>query len=340
MPETTVTPFRDLAPISVFAAAHRLRGITTRTALRRSAALSAVTRRDTHLKCECEQVTGSYKLRGAYNAIVALDANERARGVVASSAGNHGLGVAWTAHRLGIEATIFVPQTAPAVKREGIAALGATVIATAPHYDAAMDQALAFAEEHGATFIHPGQSPDLLAGQGTVALEIIEDLPELRTIVVPVGGAGLLGGTGLLLRTLAPHVRIIGVQSEETAAMSRSLEAGHPTSVPHAPTLADGLAGDIDDYGFDVGRASLDEMLTVSEWEIARAIAWLWREEQLVVEGAGAVGAAAALTGLLAHSDGPIAIVLSGGNIDRARLDVILRQAGGGAELPSPATDD
>lgn len=313
--------FADLRPTEIFAAAHRLRGVAHRTPLRRSPALGAVLGREVYLKLECEQVTGSFKLRGAFNVIATLPEELRERGVVASSAGNHGLGVAWAAQHFGTAATIFVPATAPRVKREGIEALGATVNAEAPHYDAAMERALAFAEERRATFIHPCTGDALLAGQGTVALEVLEELPALRTFITPVGGGGLLGGCGLLLRHVAPDVRIIGAQSEHTAAMARSLAAAAVVSIPPLPTLADGLAGDIDEIALDIGQHTLDAMLTVPEQAIARAIAWLAREEGLVVEGAGAVGVAALLEGRVTDVEGPVAIVVSGGNIDRERLE-------------------
>ncbi|HEY9514935.1 MAG TPA: threonine/serine dehydratase, partial [Gemmatimonadaceae bacterium] len=284
--------FSDLQAEDVSAAAHRLRGIAIRTPLRRTRELSALAGCDVYLKLECEQTTGSFKLRGAFNLLSTLPSSTRQRGVVASSAGNHGLGVAWAAHHFGIPATIFVPETAPRVKREGIAALGATVDASSPHYDAAMERAIALADERGATFVHPCMGNALLAGQGTVALEILEDLPALQTLITPVGGGGLLGGCAALLRHKAPHVRIMGAQSENTAAMARSLAASAVVHIEPLPTLADGLAGDIDEVALDIGRHGLDEIHTLPEAAIARAIAWLARHEDVTAEGAGAVGVA------------------------------------------------
>ena len=316
--------FTDLHPADVFAAAHRLRDVVRRTPLRLSLPLSERAGRDVFLKLECAQTTGSFKLRGAYNTLATLPPAAREHGVVASSAGNHGLGVAWAARELGVPATIFVPRTAPRVKRDGIAALGATVDDTAPHYDAAMAAAIAFARERGAEFIHPCTGDALLAGQGTVALEILEELPALATLVTPVGGGGLLGGSGVLLRRCAPAVRIVGVQSEHTAAMTRSLAANTLVPIPPLSTLADGLAGDVDEIALDIGRRALDAMLTVSERAIASAIALLSRAEGLTVEGAGAVGVAALLEGHAARWAGPVAIIVSGGNIDADRLARIL----------------
>src|SRR5690242_2827565 len=318
--------FYSLRPIDIFVAARRLKGVARRTELRRSARLSEHAGGDVYLKLESEQVTGSFKIRGAFNAIAALSDDVRARGVVASSAGNHGLGVAFAAHHFGVPGTIFVPSTAPEVKRQGIAALGATVDASAPSYDDAMTIAKAFAAECGATFINPCLGETLIAGQGTVALEILQDLPEVAEIVVPVGGAGLLAGVGSLVRHVAPHVRIAGAQSVNTAAMARSLEASRVVPIPNLPTLADGLAGGIDDLALDVGRNALDEITTVSEDAIARAIAWLAREEHVVSEGSGAVGVAALLEHALTERRTPMAIIISGRNIDRERHEEVVRR--------------
>ena len=319
--------FRDLRPTDVIAAADRIRPLIKRTPLVRSAGLSAVAGGDVYLKLENEQITGSFKLRGALNVLSTLSAEERKRGVVASSAGNHGLGVAYAAKHFGVAATIFVPKDAPQVKREGITALGATIDTTQPDYDAAMDAAKALAAKRGARFINPCLGDALLAGQGTVALEILGDLPDLATLVVNVGGGGLLGGCASLVRAVAPKVRIVGAQSENTAAMSRSLAAGKLVEIPSVPTLADGLAGQIDDEAFDIGQHGLDEIVTLSEGEVAQAIAWLWKEHGQRVEGAGACGVGAVLLGRVRVAT-PAAVVVSGGNIDRARFEsVILMRA-------------
>jgi threonine dehydratase len=311
--------FSDLRSDDVYAAADRIRGVARRTALRHSAALSALAGTDVFLKLECEQVTGSFKLRGAYNALSSLAPDARARGVVAASAGNHGLGVAFSARELSIPATLYIPSTAPNVKRDGIAALGATIDATSPDYEAALVIAMQHAEREGIPFVSATQNLDVVAGQGTAALEILEELRSLRTVLVPVGGAGLLAGIGSFLRAVAPDVRIVGVQGTRSAAMARSLEAGHVVPVPHERTLADGLAGDIDEFAFDVGKHALDVLSIVTEDEIAKAIAWLYTEEGLVVEGSGAVGVAALLQKKVYKPAGPVAVVLSGGNIDPAR---------------------
>ena len=315
--------FRDLRATDVLAAADRIRPLINRTPLVRSESLSAIAGGDVFLKLENTQITGSFKLRGALNVLATLSPEQRANGVVASSAGNHGLGVAYAARHFGVPATIFVPTTAPQVKRDGITALGATIDTSQPHYDAAMDAAKDFAANNGATFINPCLGEMLLAGQGTVALEILGERPDLATLVVNVGGGGLLGGCGALVRAVAPSVRIVGAQSENTAAMSRSLAAGRLVEIENVPTLADGLAGQIDAEAYDIGENALDEIVTLSEDEIKRSIAWLWREHGQRVEGAGACAAGAVWLERVAVTP-PVAIVVSGGNIDAARFDGIV----------------
>ena len=311
-------------PDEVLAAADRLRSVIERTPLVHSPALSERAGADVYLKCEQRQRTGSFKIRGAYNALALLPDDVRRRGVVASSAGNHGLGLAWAARELGVRVRIFVPATAPAVKRDGIAALGAELDTTQPDYDAAHRMAEGYANEHGMAFVNPCAGESLLAGQGTVGLEILEELPIVATMLVPVGGGGLIGGIAGYVRTVAPHVRLVGAQSAKTNAMAASLAAGRRVDVPVPPTLADGLAGQIDDEGFAIGRAALDEIVTVTEQEIAAAIAWLSHEHDLRVEGSGAVGVAALLHQRVRAPAAPVAVVLSGGNIDDTRWRAIV----------------
>lgn len=306
------------SPADIRAAAARLRGIIQRTPLVPSPELSSEIGTPVYLKCENLQRTGSFKLRGAFNVLATLSDAERERGVVASSAGNHGLGIALAAKLLGIRARVFVPATAPAVKREGIAALGAEVDESQPDYDGAHALAMRHAAETGRTFVNPCAGAMLLAGQGTIALEVLETLPSVRTIVVPIGGGGLVGGIAALLRAEAPHVRIVGAQTAVTNAMAKSLTASHLESVPVVPTLADGLAGQIDEEGLAIGQFAIDELCVVAEAEVADAIAWASAAHDMRVEGAGAVGIAAARRPD-ARLKGPAVIVVSGGNIDEAR---------------------
>lgn len=305
-------------PAEVREAAARIHDHVVHTPLIPSPALSALAGGEVLLKLECEQTGGSFKLRGALNAMLSLTPAQRARGVVASSAGNHGIGMAMAAHQLGVPATIFVPATAPAVKREKIAAKGATVDASQPNYDAAEAAAKAFAQRTGATFVSPCTGRALLAGAGTVAKEILDDAPSVRTLVVCVGGGGLVGGVGGYVRGTAPGVRILGAQAERTNAMTLALASGRATDIPDLPTLADGLAGLVDDEMLAQGQAALDGIATVSEEAIAEAIRFLHAEHGLTVEGSGAVGVAAIRSGALRPQAFPVAVIVSGRNIDAA----------------------
>lgn len=310
--------FEHLSPTAVLAAARRIAPHVKRTPLVRCGPLSRAAGGDVFLKLENEQTTGSFKVRGALNALAALSAEQRRRGVVASSAGNHGMGVAYAARTLGMSAKIYVPASAPDVKKAGIRALGAELDESQPDYDAAMVAAKAFGAETGREFINPCLGDSLLAGQGTVALEILSDVPDLRALVVNVGGGGLLGGCASFVRRVAPAVKIFGAQSEHTNAMSLSLAAGRVVEIEHRPTIADGLAGQIDADALDIGRHALDDIVTVGEDEIERAIAWLHREIGARIEGAGACGVAA-LLGSRIRPETPCAVVVSGGNIDEGR---------------------
>lgn len=318
--------FQRLKASEVRAAAARIRDHVVRTPLVRSDELSRLSGGDVYLKLENRQTTGSFKLRGALNALSALDAEQRRAGVVASSAGNHGLGVAYAAKQLGIPALIYVPRTAPEVKKRGIRELGAQLDDSPADYDAAMDAAKAFGKATGRDYINPCLGDPLLHGQGTVALEIVEDLPAVRSVIVNVGGAGLLGGCATFLRAERRDVRIYGAQSEKTAAMSKSLAARRVVPIESEPTLADGLAGQIDEDAFDLGVNGLDRIVAVAEQEIASAIAWLARVHGEKVEGAGACGVAAILSGKL-KPKAPCAVIVSGGNIDEARWQEVLTES-------------
>jgi threonine dehydratase len=311
---------------AVRTAAERLRSFMPPSRLVPSPELSEAVGAEVLLKLELENPTGSFKVRGAYTVLAELPAEVRARGVVASSAGNHGLGVAYAAKAFDTAATLYVPRTAPQVKKDGIRALGTTVNDDAADYDAAMVLAKAHAEREGVRFVNPCLGLDLLAGQGTVALELLEQCPGMRTVLICTGGGGLLGGMGAVLRTLAPTVRVVGVQSEETPAMTRSVRAGRVVDIPVTPTLADGLAGQIDDEALHIGQVCADDLLLVTEAQLGETIAWLHRTTGMTVEGAGAVTVAALRHGLLPAPEGPVVAVVSGRNIDRARLEALLTQ--------------
>ncbi|HEX6693671.1 MAG TPA: pyridoxal-phosphate dependent enzyme [Longimicrobiales bacterium] len=310
-------PSPDVGDIA--AAADRIRGAATRTPLEHSPWLSRVAGAPVYLKLESAQPTRSFKQRGAANAIALLDAGQRARGVVTASAGNHGLAVAYAAARSGVTAKVYVPAGAPSVKKERIRALGAELDETSANYDAAEAAAASWAAANGAHFLHAFSDPAVVAGQGTVGLEILEDLPEVANVIVPVGGGGLAAGVGLVLRGRAPQVRLVGVQSTETRAMYDAYAAGGIVPSPITPTLADGLAGCTDEAAYARLRPLLGRIDLVPEGALLPAIRAAFEMHGIVMEGAAAVGIAALLSGAV-HVGGPTAIIITGGNIDGAVL--------------------
>ncbi len=287
--------------------------------------LSTVAGAAVHLKCENLQRTGSFKVRGAAVRIARLTDEERARGVVAASAGNHAQGVALAAQQHGIPATIFMPDGAPIPKERATRGYGADVVFEGPVLEDALAAARRFADETGAVFIHPFDHADVIAGQGTLGLEIVEQCPEATTVVVPTGGGGLIGGVAVAIKTLRPDVRVIGVQAAEAAAFPPSLAAGHPIRLPSMATMADGIAvGLPGDLTFALVEEYVDEVVTVSEEAMSRTLLALVEREKLVVEPAGAV-AAAALCDDPARFGGPTVVVLSGGNIDPLLLGKVIQ---------------
>jgi len=272
------------------------------------------------LKCENLQRTGSYKLRGAYFRMSNLTAEERAKGVVAASAGNHAQGVALAARELGIHATIFMPFGVALPKLEATREYGAEVVLEGNIFNESLKAALARAEETGATFIPPFDHADVVTGQGTLGLEILEEIPDIDTVIVPIGGGGLISGLSSAIKqkaaTLGRTIRIIGVQAENAAAYPPSLAAGERVRVDVHPTIADGIAVAIPGVlNFDIIKGAVDEVITVTEDDTAKALLMLLERAKLVVEPAGAVGVAAILAGKVRNSGKTVA-VLSGGNID------------------------
>ena len=309
----------------VTAARKLLRDVISDTPVLHSWVLSETVAGAVYLKCENLQRTGSFKVRGAYHRIARLSDAERARGVVAASAGNHAQGVAFAAALLGCAATVVMPQGAPLPKVQATRGYGAQVTLHGSNVEDALNEALAFAERTGAVFIHPYDHPDIVAGQGTVGFEIIEQCPQVRTVVVPVGGGGLAAGIAVAIKGLDPAVRIVGVQAEAVAPYPGSLAAGHPVPVKPTPTMADGIAvarpGDIP---FSILSGLADRVVTVSEESLSRALLLCLERAKQVVEPAGVAGVAA----LLEHSRDfapPVVAVLSGGNIDPLLLSKLLR---------------
>ena len=277
------------------------------------------------LKCENLQRAGSFKVRGAYVRIAGLNEVERARGVVAASAGNHAQGVALAAGLLGSKATVYMPEGAPLPKVEATKSYGADVILQGPAVDDCLVLARDHAGQHGSIFIHPFDHPDVVAGQGTIGLEILEQVPDVRTIVLPVGGGGLASGVATAVKDLRPDVKVIGVQAKRAAAFPPSLATGHPMRTEAGPTMADGIAiGRPGDLTFGMVAELVDAVVTVSEESLAQALLACLERSKQVVEPAGAAGVAA----MLEHSyafEPPVVALLSGGNIDPLLLAKVLR---------------
>ncbi len=312
----------------VEAAARLLAPVIRRTPTVGSRVLSERIGTQVLLKCENLQRTGSFKPRGAYNRIANLPAAERARGVVAASAGNHAQGVAWSAAELGISSTVFMPIGASLPKLVATRAYGAEVHLVGDTIDESLLAAQEFTERTGATLIHPFDHPDIVAGQATVALEILEQVPEVGTVVVPTGGGGLLAGIAVALHALAPHVEVIGVQAAEAAAWPDSLTAGRPVRVPRMATMADGIAVGLPGaVPFAHVAELVREIVTVDEDALSKALLLCLERAKLIVEPAGAAGVAALLTpAALRERDlpGPVVTVLSGGNIDPLLLTRVI----------------
>jgi threonine dehydratase len=298
------------------AARELLNGVVRTTPLEPSRPLSATIGGPAWLKCENLQRAGSYKVRGAYVRISRLSPEERARGVVAASAGNHAQGVALAAGLLGAVSTVFMPVGAPIPKVSATKGYGARIEYAGTTVDDALVAAREFAERTGAVLIHPFDHPDVIAGQGTVALEILEQCPDVKTIVAGLGGGGLLSGIAVAAKALRPDVRVIGVQAEGAAAYPPSLRAGAPVRLPKLDTIADGIAvGCPGEHTFAHVSKLVDDVVTVTEEDISRALLMLLERGKLVVEPAGAVGVAALMSGAVT-AETPTVAVLSGGNID------------------------
>ena len=319
MPEPTVT----LADVE--AARPLVDAVAITTPMVESRWLSDVAGTAVHLKCENLQRTGSFKVRGAAVRIARLSDEERARGVVAASAGNHAQGVALAAQQHGIPATVFMPDGAPIPKERATRGYGADVRFAAGVLEDCLAAARSFEEETGAVLIHPFDHPDVIAGQGTLGLEIVEQAPDAATVVVPTGGGGLLAGIAVAVKALRPDVRVVGVQAAGAAAFPPSLAEGHPVRLPQMATMADGIAvGQPGELTFSLVQEYVDDLLTVSEEALSRALLALLEREKLVVEPAGAA-AAAALCEEPDRFGGPVVVLLSGGNIDPLLLGKVIR---------------
>lgn len=312
-----------LSLADLYNARRNLQGKVVRTPLVHSPHLSAIVQAPVYLKLESHQTTGSFKLRGATNAVAHLNAEEMQRGVVAASTGNHGRAIAYAAQERGMRAVICMSRLVPANKVDAIRALGAEVCINGNSQDDAQEEAQRLVRQDGLVMLPPFDHPHVIAGQGTIGLEIFEQLPDVNTVLVPLSGGGLFAGIALALKSANPTITTLGVTMENGCAMHTSLKAGHPVYVEEVETLADSLGGGIgldNRYTFPMARDLSDNTLLVSEEWIARAVHHAYWEEREIVEGAGAVGIAALLAGLIKISStpGPIVLVVSGRNIDMA----------------------
>lgn len=304
----------------------RIAAIAIRTPLIRSPWLADHTGTDIHLKLECLQRTGSFKLRGATNKLLSLDAAQRARGVVACSSGNHGLATAFVAQALGVDATICVPEWVDPSKLQAIVDLGARAVVHGETMEAAEDESLRLGRAEGLEYVHPFDDAEVIAGQGTLGAELMEQAPDVETVIVPLSGGGLIAGVALAAKAASPAIRVVGVSAAMAPVMSRCVVAGELVRLPEQETIANALAGNLgpkNDHTLKLVTELVDEFAEVTEAEIMAAMRAVYREHRLLVEGGGAVGIAALLAGSV-RAEGATAVVLSGGNVDVKRFLEVL----------------
>lgn len=307
----------------IFNAAAVLKGVARKTSLIPAPKINPEA--DVYLKTENLQLTGSFKLRGAYYKISQLSDEEKARGVIACSAGNHAQGVALGAQRNGINAVICLPAGAPISKVEATRSYGAEVCLVPGVYDDAYARAIELQKEHGYTFVHPFDDPKVIAGQGTIGLEILEQMPDVEAVVVPIGGGGLISGVAFAIKTLRPEIKVYGVQSSGAPSMAASLQEGHIARLNEVSTIADGIA--VKEPGvntFEMCNKYVDEVVTVSDDEIAAAILALIEQQKIVAEGAGAVSVAAVMYNKVPVKGKKVVCLVSGGNIDVNTLSRVI----------------
>lgn len=307
----------------IYAARERLRGIARVTPLTPTKALGA----NIYIKAENLQLTGAFKVRGAYNKLSCLSPEEKQKGVIACSAGNHAQGVALSATKLGIRSVVCMPDSAPISKIHATESYGAEVVLVPGSYDDAAAKANELAQTHGYTFAHPFNDPLVIAGQGTIGIEILEQLPDVDQVVVPIGGGGLIAGIAMAIKTLKPHCKVIGVQAAGAPSMYQSLEQEEIITLPQVNTIADGIAvkrpGDLT---YELCRKYVDKVVVVDDSQIAAAIVALMEDQKTVAEGAGACAIAAVLSGLVDAEQLKTVCVVSGGNVDMTTLSRVINK--------------
>jgi threonine dehydratase len=312
----------------IYEAKERIKDVIVDTPFSYAPYLSELSECEVYLKKENLQATGAFKIRGAYNKIATLSDAQRACGVVAASAGNHAQGVAMSAFKFGIKAVIIMPESTPLTKINGVKYFGAEVILAGANYDEAYAYAKTYGEENSLTFVHPFEDEEVMAGQGTVALEILDKCPELDAVIIPAGGGGLVSGMATAFKAINPNIEVIAVSAAGAPALKNSYDLGYAIDSTSVRTIADGIAvRDTSEITLGYMLKTVDRFLSVDDSEIASAILFLLEKQKLVVEGAGAVGVAALLHHKLDHLKGKkVAVVLSGGNMDVTLLSVIIEK--------------
>lgn len=304
-----------------------IENIAQNTPLSKAPILSETFNSEIYFKKENLQLTGSFKLRGAFNRVASLTQEKRDGGVVAASAGNHAQGLAYAAHHFNCEATIFMPEATPLTKVSGVKSYGANVILCGENFDEAYEAAMKFSEENNKEFIHPFADDDVISGQGTIALEILEEIKDLKQIIVPIGGGGLIAGIAIAAKSINPDIKIIGVVASGARAMKDSYRSQMPIDSLSVRTIADGIAvRDVTPKLLDIIIDYVDDIVEVSDNEIANAILFLLEKHKLVVEGAGAVATAAIMHEKIEIEDSKVCAIVSGGNIDVTMLSLIIEK--------------
>ncbi len=323
LPMPRATHKNTLTLQHILAAKERIKNTCVETKLMYSYELSKEFNNEIYLKPENLQITGSFKIRGALNKIMRLTDTEKSKGLIASSAGNHAQGVAYSGHSLGIDVTIIMPKTTPLIKVKATRNWGANVILAGDVYDAAYEEAKKLEKEKGYTFIHPFNDIDIMAGQGTIGLEILQELPDADIILVPIGGGGLISGIAVAAKTINPHIKVIGVESTGAQAMKLSMDSGKLVHLPYVDTIADGAAVKKPGHlAFDIIKDYVDEIITLDDHDLIEAIFLLVEKHKLVAEATGALSVAALKK--LDVTNQKVVSVISGGNIDVLTMSSLL----------------
>jgi len=315
----------ELTILNIWEAKRRIASIINRTPLIQSYILSEKAGRPVYLKLENVHEIGAFKVRGAANKILSLNEEEKKRGIATFSTGNHGMAVAYVAKKLGIEAVVCISKRVPNAKVDSLKRLGAKIEIYGDSQDEAGERCYELEKEKGLTVIEPFDDPHIIAGQGTIGLEILEEVPDLKDVIIPLSGGGLLSGIGLALKSNDPSIRITGVSMEHSAVMYESLKVGKPIKLVEKNTLADSLLGGIgldNKYTFQMVQKYMDDVLLIPEEEISYSMAFMMDKHRMIMEGAAATGVAAVLGNKVAHQEGALAIIISGQNVDLS----ILRQ--------------